>query len=410
MLTFKLAFAIARRSPFRAAMTFLTVVIASALLTLICCFASTMIADLSPSDRDYVNELMTFMTLVIVVAVISVILVRAVFAINFNEKVNIMGLLATVGMTNGGKTLIIAAETAFYALFGSLVGTVLGRFISVWHIDFINSALQEYYIGIYGERYGNGVSIIAHTYHAPFWVLLTAFLLSVAVAAFASLKPMLRAGRLSVINSLKADVRINVSLREGIFEKIMCKFFGRIGRLAGQNFDNNASRYRAVSMTLPCAQIVFVSFYALCMWDYWEDGIFNAYNDPMFTSYMAVGYILTAMSLLGALGSAAVNINGRMREFAVLKSMGMSNSDMFRLMCSEGIFIMLHAVSFGLIGSYLSVWAQFQFLWTSRIVTYFHFPWREWLVFVGIDVLFCLFFAIYAILKIRRINIAEAMK
>ena len=226
----------------------------------------------------------------------------------------------------------------------------------------------------------------------------------------AAYKPIMRLSRLSVINSLNADVSINVSLTEGIFEKIMCKFFGRLGRLAGQNFDNNAPRYRAVSFTLPCSQIIFVSIYSLFMWDFWEEGIFNAYDDPRFTSGISIGFILTLIALLGAMGSMAVNINGRKREFAILKSMGMSNYDMLKLMLCEGIFIFAHAVLFGLVGSYLSVLGQYLFLWTSNTVQWFHFPWREWLVFVGIDAIFCVVFALYATAKVRKINIASAIK
>ena len=190
----------------------------------------------------------------------------------------------------------------------------------------------------------------------------------------------------------------------------MSNRFGRIGRLAGQNFDNNAPRYRAVSITLPCAQIIFVSIYSLFMWEYWERGINNAYGEPFFASAMAIGYILTAIALLGAFLSATANINGRKREFAMFKSLGLSDRDMFKLMSCESIFVMFYATVFGLIGSYLSVLGQYIFLWTSAAVQWFHFPWREWFIFVGINAVFCVFFALYSTVKIRKINIISSMK
>ena len=99
-----------------------------------------------------------------------------------------------------------------------------------------------------------------YQYYVPAWVTVASFVLAVAVTAYAAYKPIKRLSRLSVINSLKADVSINVSLTEGIYEKIMSGAFGRIGRLAGQNFQNNAPRYRAVSFTLP-AGVLWESYW-----------------------------------------------------------------------------------------------------------------------------------------------------
>ncbi len=407
MLTLRLVFAGIKKSPSRAIMTLSGIMLSSALLSVICCFASTMISDLDEKSSTYFTDKMTFLTLVFAVAIASVVLIRSVFAITFGERVNVLGLFSTVGMTNGGKAKMIAVETAVYAVIGGAVGTVIGRMISVFHVDYMNRGMIEYYLTHYKIDYSGAPF---YEYNVPLSVPFTAFLLAVAVTFFAAYKPIMRLSRLSVINSLKADVSINVSLTEGIFEKIMCKFFGRIGRLAGQNFDNNAPRYRAVSFTLPCSQIIFVSVYSLFMWGFWEDGIFNAYDDPRFTSAISIGFILTLIALLGAMGSMAVNINGRKREFAILKSMGMSNDDMLKLMLCEGIFIFAHAVVFGLVGSYLSVLGQYLFLWTSNTVQWFHFPWREWFVFVGIDAIFCVVFALYATAKVRKINIASAIK
>ena len=407
MLMLRLAAANIKKSPSRAVITLVGITLSSALLSVICCFASVMISDLDEKSDSYATDRAVFITLVIAVAFAAALLIRALFAISFNERVNLLGLFSTVGMTNSDKIKMIAAETALYAVIGGVAGTVIGRAFSVLHIDYMNRGMVEYYLSRYNIDYSGEPF---YNYDVPNSVLLLSFLLAVCVTMLAAFKPILRLSRLSVINSLKADVSINVSLREGIFEKIMCKFFGRIGRLAGQNFDNNAPRYRAVSFTLPCSQIIFVSVYSLFMWGFWEEGIFYAYDDPRFTSGISIGVILTLLALLGAMGSMAVNINGRRREFAVLKSMGVSNKDMLKLMLCEGIFIFLHAVVFGLIGSYLSVLGQYLFLWTSNTVQWFHFPWREWFVFVGVDAVFCLIFAVYAVLKVRKINIAGAMK
>ncbi|MBO5767591.1 MAG: ABC transporter permease [Clostridia bacterium] len=407
MKTLKLAFATIRSSKLRAFLTFFGIVLASTLLSVICSFVSTMIGTLDENSATYAAEAMTFMMLVFAVAVAAIVLIRSVFAITFNERVNVLGLYSTVGMTNGGKALMIAAETALYALIGGAIGTAAGKIISVYHIEYMNEGMIKFYLEHYGlDRTGT----VFYEYNSPLWVSVASFSLAVLVTAFAAYKPILRLSRLSVINSLKADVSVNVSLTEGIFEKIMCKFFGRIGRLAGQNFDNNAPRYRAVSFTLPCAQIIFVSIYSLFMWGFWEDGVYNAYDDPRLTSGISIGVILTVIALLGAMASMIVNINARKREFATLKSMGMSNRETFKLLLCEGIFIFFHAVVFGLIGSYLSVLGQYLFLWTSNTVQWFHFPWREWIVFVGVDAVFCFAFAVFANLKTLKINIAQSMK
>ena len=80
------------------------------------------------------------------------------------------------------------------------------------------------------------------------------------------------------------------------------------------------------------------------------------------------------------------------------------------MMSFESMLIMAHTTAYGFLGSVIAVWVQFLLQKMNGEIIDFYFPTLIWLVFVAIDVLFCLLFAIYAVVTIRKVNIASTIK
>lgn len=405
----KLILATVRSNKLHAAITFLCITLSAVLFSAVCVFLSTFLSWVDKESGSYATLLGLCTVLLVIVASVSIVIIRSVFTVGFNERVNVLGLFATIGMTNREIALLVLCESVFYGIFGAALGTFLGYWFSELCVDIANDVIWEYgktnpyYAGVYLPELTIELVPDIKLLAMPFFVSFTS-------AVLAAVKPMRRAGKLSIIDSLKADVRINVSLREGFFERIFNDRYGRMGRLACQNFDNHGPRYRAVSMSMSCSAILFITIYSMFMWGLWEDKIYSPFDEPAMIVVMALGFALTFISLVGAASSAITNINSRKREFAVFKSLGMSNSDMLKMMCFESVLMVAHAAVFSLLMSLASVTAQYVILFVNLEVTRFHFPITVWFVFLVIDIGFAFFFAVYSVYKIKRINIAAIIK
>ncbi len=410
MLTLKLAFRTICKNPLHAVITFVCVTLSSTLLASVCSLCKTLLAQEQPGTSNYAITYAMCVLMIVIVAIAAAVIISSVFSVSFGDRVNTLGLLSTVGMTGKGKAVLILYETALYGVFGSALGVALGRFVSEWYITMLNEQLQIYYRQLYGHFYGNEVAERILAFEPSGKLLLLAFAISLATTLASAVRPMIRASRLSVIDSLKAEARINVSLREGLFEKLINERFGRVGRLAAQNFDNNGPRYRLVSMALSASTVVFIAVYSMFMWSMWEKDIYNPFEDPRIVPVLVICFVLTAIALIGAASSAVTNIKSRKREFAILKSLGLDNGDMLKMMLFESVLIFAHAVTYGLLGSLLSVWIEFLIQKMNGERIFFYFPAGVWLIFVVINALFCVFFAVYAVRTVKRVNIAQTIK
>ena len=96
----------------------------------------------------------------------------------------------------------------------------------------------------------------------------------------------------------------------------------------------------------------------------------------------------------------------------MLKSMGMSNFDICKMMCIETIYLVIYCAIFGLVGSLLVDYLLLNF-W--RIVSTepflkFYYPFWIFMAFVLLDLIVGLLFALYSVLRLKNINVVESMR
>lgn len=330
-------------------------------------------------------------------------MIYAVFSVSFDGRMKIIGLLTSIGMSDAQKCVMIFIETLIYGICGSMLGIILG--LSGAKLFYENGA------NIISSWIGTDVKLFIIT---PACVILSA-VLGILSTLTASLVPMLKIRRISIMDSIHERTKINISLKQGLFSRITEKLFGRLGKLAGQNYDNHKGKYRAISLSLSGGTIFFFAIYCFFMYPIRFD-IEHGYpkNDglyALFSMSIVLAILFILIFLICASGSAAINIDRRKNEFAMLKSIGMQNSELCRMMCIESIFLVYYSAIYGLIGSLFADWLICNFFRiTDEPNLKFWYPVLVFCLFVLLDIIVGLLFAVYSVVRVKKINIVQTIK
>ena len=409
---FKIALGNIRTNIKRSCLTLLGVILSITLISLVCGLSSSIVTNARiyepyTENAGYIEDL--FIGFSVLACIMGCLMIYSAFSINFDGRRRMIGLLTSIGMSPSQKCFMILFEAMLYAVLGIVPGFCLGTF-GAW---ICYKQIYEVFFGVMisvGAVFGTEKFILT-----PAWVL-TGIALGLFATLLASFYPMLKSRKISVMDMINSKTKINISLRQSVVSSVTEKLFGRLGKLAGQNYENNKAKYRAISVSLAGGTVFFFAVYCFFMYPI-RDNMKNGYEIPknvtlLFDFSMIFSVAVIFIFLICASGSASMNINRRMREFAMLKSMGMSNFDICKMMCIETIYLVIYCAFFGLVGSLLVDYLLLNF-W--RIVgtepfLMFYYPAWIFLLFTLLDVVVGILFALYSIVRLRNINVAECMR
>ena len=122
--------------------------------------------------------------------------------------------------------------------------------------------------------------------------------------------------------------------------------------------------------------------------------------------------MLTLISLLSAVSILSVNMRLRKREFAILKSVGMQDAAIKRMVGIECFYYGLYALIYGLIGTFAVNYSIYSYLLLSDLLDdlVFKIPWGHIAVaFAGVFAIVATT-VIYAVSRLGKINIIDAVK
>jgi len=344
---------------------------------------------------------------VIVSCLMSCFTVCTAFSISIQERIKSYGFLTSIGMSGMQKSALVLTEAAIYGVAGVFCGTLLGFVIASRFYGIISDLILA----------EEGISIGGFVL-SGFSVLLS-LILGMGTVFAASFYPMLRMRKLSVTETMKENNQINISLKQTLLSSAAERLFGRLGLLAGQNYDNNKGKYRAVSLALSGGTIFFITVYSFFRYPIWyelQDGGMEPDSIP------AVWYQLSSVSsvlmgffilvfLICSVGSVRQNMEQRKKEFAMYKSIGVQNSQLQKMLSIESLFFTWYAVWFGLIGSLIGDYAVCSFFRITGVDDLrFHFPIEVFCSFVILDFAVGLLFALYTRMKVSRVNIIETIR
>ncbi len=435
----KLSFRSLMVKPWRTVLTLLSVTLSVALVVMVCCFASTVmycvdltlesdeeamqkqdgtdiIEDFSAeqvqqgSDQDEQDAFRTLMLgFVLLTAALAAMMIYSAFCVSFDGKTRTLGAITALGASGMQKACTVLTEAGLYALIGMPIGFVIGYFLAIpvsepFIVSFVELAQTESF----------GIQL------TPSWVI-TALLTALLAIFAAAYVPMRRAARVSVVDSIKRGESVDVNLRKKFITEVMEKFFGRLGLLAGQNYYNHRKKYRGLSFSLSGSCIFTIAVYSFAVYSSQTKVRVNDYitQGPrdMETFMIVWGtlryltLVLFLLSFLISAGCAIINMNRREQEFALLKGLGLSNGDLYKMMEIECIYMTVYMVLYAFIGSFaFNGLIYIYFPAAFHMTCFYEFPILLFLALCGICIGVAIFFALYSVFRIRKVNLADAMR
>lgn len=103
-------------------------------------------------------------------------------------------------------------------------------------------------------------------------------------------------------------------------------------------------------------------------------------------------------------------MNRRQKVFALLKSLGMSNGDLCKMMSIESLYIGFYSALYGLIGSLVRDTSLYVYGRMMEPGPRFVSPTAGYFAFVGLDLVVALLFALYSVVRIRKVNLMDSMR
>ncbi len=327
------------------------------------------------------------------------------FSVSISERAKDIGFLTSVGMSPPQRAMLVLFEAGLYGLVGIPCGMALGFGIAsvfcrvVLDTAFLGETMSQWFV-LSGRS-----------------ILLSA-LLGVFTVLSASFVPVLKMKKLSVTETIKDNNQINISLKQTLLSRMTEKFFGRIGLLAGQNYDNNKVKYRSISFALSGGKIFFITIYSFFQYPFWyeadrgwgAESVDAIWHYLIYPSRILAAFFVFVF-LFCSLGSIRQNMEQRQKEFAMYKSMGMQNSELHKMMNIECAFLAWYSMLFGLMGALAGnyiICTFFRILGVDDLR--FHFPIGVYAVFCVLDIVVCLSFALYSRHKISKVNIIETIR
>ena len=398
----RVAFGYVKKNIKRTLLTFFGVALAFMLTSMTCWLCGELIENSSGESNGFTDSMSFSLMLLVMMFEMCFFIINGTFGITFSGRIKLMGLLTSLGADGKQKTAVLFAETLLYAVFGGALGTA-GGILAVRGLYF---ALAEKYelTEMLGSRFFVNRGLIA----------LGAVIGVLSVFA-AAVKPVRRLAKISTVEAMKGQEQINVSLKQGFFAGVAEKLFGFYGKLAGEIYDNHKSKYRTISLALSGGTIFYITSFCLTVYyplKKYPNTFDYAPTRNITTAFMALVALFVALFLLSSLGSASINFERRKSEFAMFKSLGMTTGGLCKLVLIESAFLAYYAAFYGLVGSLIGDFVALVIHGSpsSHNPAPFGFPILLYLFFLALDIVICVLFSLYNVLRLQRLNIVKEIR
>ncbi|MBR5031884.1 MAG: ABC transporter permease [Clostridia bacterium] len=393
----RLSFAYIRKGIKQAILTLISVALSFTLTAMVCWLCGALLED-SRGDPTAYKDALGFTVLFLSISfVLCFLIVNGIFSITSARRIKFMGMLTSVGASKAQKYGVLLTESFIYAVLGGATGTAGAILI-------LNALYSKLYTSAGASLGFSQVFTVNRTLIA---IGIGVTLVSVFVAVTKAARLLVR---ISPVEAMKEQEKISVSLHRGRFAGMAEKVFGFYGRLAGSMYENHKSKYRAISLSLSCGTVFYMTCFCLSVY-YPLKMRPNKTLNGLTTAFMLLAAVFVVLFLLSSLSSASINFDRRKREFSMLKSIGMTNRELCKLVLVESVYLIYFSALYGLIGSLIGDLFAFLIIWGGAGSSIrFGFPIKVYLVFIAAEMAICAVFSVYNIIRISRINIVEHIK
>ncbi|MCL1918934.1 MAG: ABC transporter permease [Peptococcaceae bacterium] len=351
----------------------------------------------------------------------SVLLIYNSFSLSVSERVRQFGILASVGATRKQLRHSVMLEGVGIGIIGIPLGILAGAggVAVLQHLWRFLAELLNW--GDLLEVPALSVSAIAVTATA---------LLGMATILISAYIPARKAAKLSAIDSIRQTKDIKAEAKAIKTSKLTERFFGWEGVLARKSFKRNKKRYRVTIISLFVSVVLFISVNAFGLYlnptpaspdstegynievqDTWEWQE-QSRKAGLVINIFIYGFIglLTLIAVATVFNTISTAIILRRREFAMLRSAGMSGKSFYRMLAYECLSYGVRALILGIPVSIGASCLIYERIRNASMDVPFMLPWGS----MGISVLsvFILVFItmLYAIRKVNTENTVDVLK
>ena len=190
--------------------------------------------------------LMAVVLLIILVGAVS--LARNAFAISVSERMQMLGMLASVGATRAQKRRSVLYEAFILGLIGIPLGLAAGCGGMALALTALNRQVQELF-----------------QFTQPLYLsvrplpLAAAALLAALTLAFSALRPAQKASRVTPLDAIRGEGQVRLRPGDVKTGRLTGIVFGFPGVLALKNCKRNRGRYRAIVFSLALSAIMLLA-------------------------------------------------------------------------------------------------------------------------------------------------------
>lgn len=203
----------------------------------------------SPSDKIFNALLYSVGIIVIVIIMIgSIFLIYNAFSISLNERIQQIGILASVGAT--AKQL--RNSVLFEGLCIGAAGIPIGILVGTGSIGLV--------ISVVSKNFGNILyADVPLTMHVSALAIAGAAAVSLLTIIISAYIPARKAAAMPVMECIRQSNEVKVESKAMKTSKLAQRIYGLEGVLALKNFKRNKKRYRSIVLSLVLSIVLFVS-------------------------------------------------------------------------------------------------------------------------------------------------------
>lgn len=340
-----------------------------------------------------------FLTLFIGSAVIfaGCAMICSALSVCYKRMIRVLGVFSSCGADNGHKTAVLCFEAAIYALISTPLGTACGTYTAHTMVKFV-------------YRFAHG----GYTYVFSPDAAVFSFSVSFAAVVLSSLVPAVRLSRISILSALKYQTKINISLRESLVSRVLSKLFGYKGKLSGQLYTNEKSKNRTLVFGVVFVEALFMFLYSWLVYEYKKTTLNGGRADPPYKSealpYL-IGFCLAVLALciMAAACASAAAADVHKSDYAVLRSLGASLSDLTELSLLSSLYLFSYLNIFTVVSTVAANMAM-HFIFSFEVMLPYVYPFEVLGFYVIINAAVCVLFALYSTFTVRKTPIIGGLK
>jgi putative ABC transport system permease protein len=268
-ITARLAYSQIKINRSRTMWTLIGIVLSTALITAVCCFAASgnaLAAGLFGEDYegsgDAVAALLIIPAGIIIVIVLSmsVVVISNAFRASAGERTVQFGILKSIGATKRQIASSVIYESVFLSVVGIPAGIIIGLILAFAGVQVANYFLGELNSLIHMML--NEITVVID-FIIAWQALIAAALISFFATLFSAWLPARKAAKAAAIESIRNAGEVKKETKRLQTSLMTQKLFGFEGALAAKNMKRNRRNFRASAVSLTVSVVLFITLSSL---------------------------------------------------------------------------------------------------------------------------------------------------